>query len=1154
MQQNLLLLILASLQSLPQACYLCDFCLIACTNCMVNSATDAWITTQCNCKPGYYDNSGNSCPQCNPHCVTCDGGSASSCLSCGAHATLAAKECPCDSGYYYDTGTQRCELCFATCVTCLVAGSSGCSSCYSNAALIGSAPAQCACITGWWPNSSSAQCFACSSQCLNCVSSSTSSCNQCKSGAQLSGAIPTSCVCSLTYFPNPHPGSCSLCHPTCLGCQAAGLFQCISCRGHALLQGSLPTNCYCPSTTFSSPDPSNCVLCAVECLTCMQASANDCLTCKANAAQVSSPGPCTCVGGFYGSASACLSCDPTCLTCSGGTTSECTLCKSNASLTTGVSPNSCACDDHFFPDPTPALCSACHITCFNCGSSADTACTACYANAELKLGLNPGVCVCLSHYFPNPDTGHCSICDSTCANCTSGDALSCSSCQIYAHLADSSSPSKCVCSDAYFPNPSPALCTECHQTCSLCTGPTAAHCTSCHDFAQLTSAPPSICDCVPEAFTLSDTSHCVLCSYLCLTCTGPGQGQCSSCKSSAFLQGPAPNECQCRPGYFPDPDASLCSVCSKLCQHCKSSDLCLVCRARTELKGGKCACGFGFYESLDGMSCEECVEGCGMCIATGCKVCFPGYFLMDGLCVTSCPNSYTALSDGSCELTTPPEPSLTSTTNNTLLLSFSKPMNNTLSSLDISISLSPKDSSTLSWLNPASTDFQLFRIELSIGESYMPNGTIANLTFLNPAHIQDRDGVAIEKTWVSTGLQGYGVPSSSTAALLNSPAASQAAAVSKGGVSAGVATSLLNGNPASALSLINQLQLVSYIAMSKIPIPEEFASTLAGINIGQMLPNPTSSLYDFSINDTTQTPASYIEDYGLNTLLFISNARSVLTTSGLILLSYVPIYLLSKVPAAPIRLYFQGLLQSLRWSVPINIWLTSYLDIAVFSLLQVANVRNSFQSWLPALSFCVAICFLVVVFATPICLLWFLKRNWGNIASRTDKDFNRRWGALIATFKPSNKLSGAAFYPLFLVRRLTLAVTLTLIPERIYILACLNSSISLLSLLYILIIRPYLDPLDLLDTSSSELSTFLIYALVSSFVLDLPSKTRELLNTVGAWVAKVSVAVTVAVSIVRTGVGVWRVLRLYQSHVGGKYVVRREAEVTTAHRSVSIVE
>jgi hypothetical protein len=444
---------------------------------------------------------------------------------------------------------------------------------------------------------------------------------------------------------------------------------------------------------------------------------------------------------------------------------------------------------------------------------------------------------------------------------------------------------------------------------------------------------------------------------------------------------------------------------------------------------------------------------------------------------------------------------------------------------------------------------------MTIGEIYMPNGTIANLTFLSPESVRDVNGEAIDVNWVTAAMQGYGVPTSTTPAMLSSSSATQSAAVSKGGVSAGLATSLLNGNPASVLSLVNQLQLVSYLAMSKIPFPEEFASTLAGMNVGQMLPNPTANLIHFSVNYSSQTPPGYVQDYGVETMLFLANAKSVLMTAAAILMSYFPIYLLSKVPSKPISLYFQRLLQSLRWSVLLNIWFTSYLDLAVFTLLQVTNVSNSFHNYFPGISLCIALFFLSIIAISPIFLVLFLKTNWENVVMRTNSGFNSRWGVLIAAFKPSNHLSSVAYYPIFLVRRLTLAITLTLLPDQVYLLACLNTSISLISVLYVLIFRPYIDPLDVLEASTSELSTFIIYAISSVFVLEISEKALNTLGKIGAWVSKATVGIAIAVSLLRTLVGIWRVLKLYRLHTKGKYGIRTigpESEITTSQNRVPI--
>jgi hypothetical protein len=77
--------------------------------------------TSCLCRPGTYDNGMQySCLPCHVQCVTCDGGTNSSCLGCDASmkrviaSATTPNFCNCMT-HYYDEGPAACSTCFSQC-------------------------------------------------------------------------------------------------------------------------------------------------------------------------------------------------------------------------------------------------------------------------------------------------------------------------------------------------------------------------------------------------------------------------------------------------------------------------------------------------------------------------------------------------------------------------------------------------------------------------------------------------------------------------------------------------------------------------------------------------------------------------------------------------------------------------------------------------------------------------------------------------------------------------------------------------------------------------------------------------------------------------------------------------------------------------------
>jgi hypothetical protein len=246
------------------------------------------------------------------------------------------------------------------------------------------------------------------------------------------------------------------------------------------------------------------------------------------------------------------------------------------------------------------------------------------------------------------------------------------------------------------------------------------------------------------------------------------------------------------------------------------------------------------------------------------------------------------------------------------------------------------------------------------------------------------------------------------------------------------------------MSLINQIQMITYISMTKIPIPNDFASTLAALNVGNMLPNPLSRFMILDDNETTQNPPAYVSDYGIDTVLFIRNSMSFLGSAVMILFSFLPIYLLSKLKIKFIADYFKRKLPALKWTVPIQLWLTSYLDIGIFSLLQLINVNHSFSKPLDVISLIISCFFLLGFAVTPIAVLMFLTRNYTRISNRSDTEFNQRWGALFMQFKGDFKYSSLAYFFIFTLRRCLFAISLVITPDQLGILALSNTTLSLI--------------------------------------------------------------------------------------------------------------
>jgi len=69
--------------------------------------------------------------------------------------------------------------------------------------------------------------------------------------------------------------------------------------------------------------------------------------------------------------------------------------------------------------------------------------------------------------------------------------------------------------------------------------------------------------------------------------------------------------------------------------------------------------------------------------------------------------------------------------------------------------------------------------------------------------------------------------------------------------------------------------------------------------------------------------------------------------------------------------------------------------------------------------------------------------------------------------------------------------------------------------------------MDQIDFSIADLTTFLVYLVASSFLLDFSSKAKDLINQVGIWLVRCSIFLNVGVSVCRTVVMVKGLVKAY---------------------------
>lgn len=914
------------------------------------------------------------------------------------------------------------------------------------------------------------------------------------------------------------------CHANCLTCQGAAQGQCESCATNAVLTATPRGDCICAPGAFTTTDAQSCILCSSLCVTCSGSSTN-CLSCVANASPVG--GVCTCNSAFYPNPTAdiaCAACDLTCLTCSGAGPNACASCYPNAVLGI-VTPLTCDCAATFDPFPDTAHCisqSVCRPTCLTCGTDFLDAnkCTSCYSNTA-ALATNPGPCTCQSDAAPMPDASNCQLCDSSCQTCsTGGSALTCTSCYGAAVLAGAP-PNSCICPVGLAPSPDVRNCQVCHSSCKTCTiAGDGSKCTDCYDMAALSGSSPSSCVCPDGTFPNPDVAKCTQCDNSCQLCVTVGTVGCSKCLNNAFLAGPPPNSCQCSPGFYASPDASNCLPCLNTCQTCLDDYECQTCYPNASLLTGQCQCNSGTFPSPDASQCVQCPTNCQICLSTGCSLCISPYILYQGTCVLTCPETYELKGD-TCVLIGPisPVPSLAVDLDNDLYISFDKEMVFDLIASDIYIEVTVGSIIyNITWSTPVVESTQLFYVVLHLNSTSLPAENRVKFEFLHPEAVLDTSSVPISTSILYGVLYPYGSQSSNSSTFTEAATVIGSAAITTALVGAS-----FSGSPSTIWSMLNQLQIITYIPMTAIPIPSGLTKVLNALTIDSFIPNVFKYINDE--DEGCAAPPYFTRNYDLDASTFLTNSGLMLGAAASMLLSVLLAYLFSKLKLPVFSTYTDRLIYSFRWKVPLRWLLQSYLDLLVlggvqlYVILDTSCLKDPYQ----AFSSLFALVGFVGTFITPLCLFIFLRKYRKEIATRYNPFFNQRWDELYRTLFP-NDYAASFHYLFFTLRRFLYGLTILFLSSYPKTQALISTSLTLSVLIYTLACRAIVDKMDWFCEGVLEFCTFIVFILSSFYVFEVSKEVQDTVEIIAIWTVLGSILFCAFLSVVKMAIEGWKVV------------------------------
>ncbi|XP_028416477.1 LOW QUALITY PROTEIN: proprotein convertase subtilisin/kexin type 5-like [Dendronephthya gigantea] len=579
----------------------------------------------------------------------CHGPTARDCSECAHYRSNGVCVNKCHDNEYAVEATKDCKTCSNTCEKCKGPEFNHCTSC-KEPKLLKEGICVKDCTDGWFANEGI--CQRCDPKCLTC-SGKAIFCTSCKEDHKLE---MNRCVIDCKSNEYVSNDLCVQCHLSCLTCNNGSAWSCTKCGVTTVSREGVTHDAYlhrgmcmltCPSGFYGSDH--QCVPCDTSCKHCKGPLNTDCTSCKDGLVRTDDgTGLCldNCPSGSSHriSEDTCVKCGSNCSACDPDHPSHCTACGQAMFLWKQKCVTIDACPRGTYPEVQSFRCKYCHPSCAAC-LGPPTHCTACSGYTYLHGNECKAICPTGTYGRNNK----CLTCYDNCSSCFGGGRNECLTCDNGFVFFENSCLKQCP---AGMFADKRGRCQPCSLTCEGCSG-IATNCTKCKEgFSKDEGACKSVCeDGTFYNSTLASKNvgnktqdHCSECHVSCSVCSGPSKYDCLRCKGVKFRDpesGLCSLNCPER-GYYEDISSTLCEPCPSECLNCGKPSVCLRCVPGLWLHERKCIphCPKGFYGENTTNACAPCNTACKDCAGspTSCIECAPPRILFKNECVTACPS------------------------------------------------------------------------------------------------------------------------------------------------------------------------------------------------------------------------------------------------------------------------------------------------------------------------------------------------------------------------------------------------------------------------------------------------------------------------------------------------------------------------------------
>ncbi|CAG9335149.1 unnamed protein product [Blepharisma stoltei] len=582
---------------------------------------------------------------------------------------------------------------------------------------------------------------------------------------------------------------------------------------------------------------------------------------------------------------------------------------------------------------------------------------------------------------------------------------------------------------------------SCTETCSAC--PTSQICIPNCKINQFWSGPAYNacyqCNTKCKKTCRDWKPTCSLCSnLLCDICTEYSASGCSTCKQNAIN----PDSCICDVNYVLDTS---------------TNNTCIPIEA-------------GGFRGPDGMF-YSCLRYCTYCESlTSCTACVENASLNNNLCYCNLGYNGAAI----CSLV-PFSAWLTVLSDNSLYLTFSDSLENSLSIYDFTIVIEKQGKLSYKMEQVNSTCYYL---SLSITEE-ISKGSLVILEFLHLEKVRSVLNGVLNSSEISAALNSYDpAPYSSAVAAV----ASQAAASAQAAISGAIALSVVNPSPSSLWSMMNTLQILSYLTLSGIPFTSKMSSFLNNLNSFNIMPN----IFSYIIyKNEGNTPYSQAKEFGYDSDLILITTGNDFTLILASLLAFPIIFFFSRCSYRWIGKKFMKTVKAYQFSFYLRFWIQSYLELGAAA--SIGLVTFGFNNMMQISNVIICIIIYVLLVATPPGYFWFSYINRNRIQSR-EKTFTALFSSFFYEFRTDRGLLATQYYFVFFIRRLIYIINLVYLRDYPQTEVTINIVLSVMVILHLIFFWPFEDSIIQICNLLSEISIFLIMSATSVYLFNLDQK------------------------------------------------------------------